>query len=123
MNRAQPAAQRRRAVVVGAGISGLLAACVIAEDFHEVIVVERDTLPDTPEFRAGVPQARHVHNLLVHGKRIVDDLFPGLEHDLAKAGALRFEWPADFLWLSPVGWGRRDHSNLVTVACSRELLE
>jgi hypothetical protein len=64
-----------------------------------------------------------VHNLLVSGKRIIDDLFPGLDRELASQGAVRFEWPADFLWLSPVGWGGRARSDLVSVACTRELLE
>jgi len=112
-----------RAIVVGAGIGGLFAARVLADHFPEVLVVERDTLPATPTFRPGVPQAHHVHNLLVRGMRIGEQLFDGFARDLLAAGAVRFEWPADFLWLSPAGWAGRSRSDLVTVACSRELLE
>jgi flavin-dependent dehydrogenase len=36
------------AVVLGASISGLLAARVLAEFYRDVIVVERDVLPDGP---------------------------------------------------------------------------
>ncbi|MGH3804662.1 MAG: NAD(P)-binding protein, partial [Pseudonocardiaceae bacterium] len=39
------------AVVIGAGMSGLLAARVLAETFARVLVLERDTLPHGPEFR------------------------------------------------------------------------
>jgi flavin-dependent dehydrogenase len=114
---------RSHALVVGAGFAGLLAARVLVEHFEHVTVVERDLLPAHPEFRPGVPQSRHVHNLLVSGNRIINRLFPGVDDELMSAGAHRFEWPADFLWLSPVGWGGRPLSSLVTVACSRELLE
>src|SRR3954471_15024516 len=50
-----------RAVVIGAGIGGLLAARVLSESFNEVVVLERDTLPALGESRRGVPQGRHTH--------------------------------------------------------------
>jgi flavin-dependent dehydrogenase len=45
-----------RAVVVGASISGLLAARVLAESYRTVTVVDRDALPEGPANRRGVPQ-------------------------------------------------------------------
>jgi flavin-dependent dehydrogenase len=36
----------RRAVVVGAGLGGLSAARVLADYFDEVIILDRDELPD-----------------------------------------------------------------------------
>ena len=51
-------------VVVGASMAGLLAARVLSETFAQVTVVDRDTLPDDPIARRGVPQGRHAHGLL-----------------------------------------------------------
>jgi 2-polyprenyl-6-methoxyphenol hydroxylase-like FAD-dependent oxidoreductase len=74
------------AVVLGAGMSGLLAARVLADHFERVTVVERDLLPDEARPRRGVPQARHVHVLLPRGGRLLEDLFPGFLDELAEAG-------------------------------------
>ena len=76
----------KQAVVIGAGMSGLTAAGALAERFDQVVVLERDTLPSEPTYRAGTPQDRHVHALLVSGLRALSDLFPGFEQDLARAG-------------------------------------
>ena len=54
-------------VVIGAGMGGLTAAGALADRFDQVIVLERDTLPSQPAYRAGTPQSRHVHALLLSG--------------------------------------------------------
>ena len=50
------------AVVLGAGVSGLLAARALADFYRTVTVVERDELPTTPANRrrgaAGSPRPR-----------------------------------------------------------------
>lgn len=66
------------AVVLGASISGLLAARVLSEFYDRVTVVERDTLPEDVDNRRGVPQGRHVHVLLASGSDAVEQLFPGI---------------------------------------------
>src|SRR5712672_1629741 len=81
-------ARGREAVVIGAGMGGLTAAGALADHFDQVIVLERDTLPSEPTYRAGTPQARHVHALLLSGQRALSELFPGFEQDLAQAGAV-----------------------------------
>src|SRR5437763_5718279 len=78
----------KRAVVIGAGMAGLTAAAALADRFDRVVVLERDTLPSEPTHRAGTPQARHVHGLLLSGQRALNELFPGFEHDLVRAGAV-----------------------------------
>jgi 2-polyprenyl-6-methoxyphenol hydroxylase-like FAD-dependent oxidoreductase len=78
-----------RAVVMGASIAGLAVARALASHFAEVVVVERDALPDGPTPRRGVPQDRHIHLLLAAGVRALEALFPGLLDDLAAAGAPR----------------------------------
>jgi hypothetical protein len=49
------------AVVLGASISGLLAARVLADCYSSVTVVERDVLPEQSVNRRGVPQGALPH--------------------------------------------------------------
>lgn len=79
---------RHHAVVLGAGMAGLLAARVLSEFYDSVSVVERDRLPGYPTERKGVPQGRHVHNFLSRGLNVLTELFPGLLDELAAAGAV-----------------------------------
>ncbi|MEX3655841.1 hypothetical protein ABFW14_10885 [Mycolicibacterium fortuitum] len=74
------------AVVLGAGIAGLLMARVLSEFYGSVTLVERDALPDRPDQRKGVPQGRHLHNFLSRGTQVLEELFPGLLSQLAAAG-------------------------------------
>jgi 2-polyprenyl-6-methoxyphenol hydroxylase-like FAD-dependent oxidoreductase len=78
----------KQAVVIGAGMAGLTAAGALADHFGKVVVLERDSLPSEPMHRAGTPQARHVHGLLFSGQCALNELFPGFEQDLVRAGAV-----------------------------------
>jgi hypothetical protein len=62
----------RNAIVIGSSIAGMAAARVLTEHFDQVTVIERDALPSDVDFRNGVPQARHVHVLLMRGDQVVD---------------------------------------------------
>ena len=66
------------AVVVGAGLAGLLAAAALSDFFKNVVVVERDRLPTRPGLRKGVPQGAHVHTLLGYAVEAFDQLVPGM---------------------------------------------
>ncbi|GAA2673482.1 hypothetical protein GCM10010400_39460 [Streptomyces aculeolatus] len=113
----------RHAVVVGAGVSGLLAAHVLASRFERVTVVERDAFADgTPAFRSGVPQSRHVHILWSRGQAAVDALLPGAVTDLEAAGATVVRAPDQMRWLSPARWFA-DVPGAHYLSASRELLE
>jgi 2-polyprenyl-6-methoxyphenol hydroxylase-like FAD-dependent oxidoreductase len=57
----------RRAVVVGAGLGGLSTARVLADHFDEVVILDRDELPDDAAPRPSVPQDKHPHRLLGGG--------------------------------------------------------
>jgi 2-polyprenyl-6-methoxyphenol hydroxylase-like FAD-dependent oxidoreductase len=63
------------------------AACVLADHFDQVIVIENDTLPAEASPRPGTPQSKHLHVLLASGQRALSSLFPGFEQDLVAAGA------------------------------------
>lgn len=112
-----------RAVVVGGSIAGLLAARVLADHFDHVVVVERDAYPRSPAPRPGVPQAPHLHALLVRGLRIVEALFPGIGAELREAGAHPIDVGQEVAWLTPAGWGLPFRSGLEMLAFSRPLLD
>lgn len=76
------------AVVLGASISGLLAARVLADFYRTVTLVERDVLPTETAQRRGVPQGRHVHALWPRGSQILDELFPGILTELLDDGCI-----------------------------------
>src|SRR5271167_696832 len=79
------------ALVLGASVAGMLAARALSDFFETVTVVERDQLPGIPESRRGVPQGRHAHLLWARGIEVLDQLFPGLSHDLVTDGAPVFD--------------------------------
>ena len=113
----------RRALVIGSGMAGLLAARVLLNHFAEVVLIERDTVADPLQSRQGVPQSQHAHVLLTQGQRLLEQLFPGLAAELSAAGAPTVEWTADWLMLGVRKWMPRCPSNLSGRACSRTLLE
>ncbi len=76
-----------RAIVLGGSMAGLLAARVLADRYEQVMIVDRDQLPDTAAARRGVPQGRHAHALLARGQQALEELFPGLTAELVADGA------------------------------------
>lgn len=113
---------RGHAVVLGAGIAGLLAARVLTERFTAVTVVERDGEAGQ-QARRGVPQGGHLHGLLDGGRRLMEELHPGLTAQVVAAGAPQVEPLRDTRWYLH---GRRLHptaTGLVSLLASRPLLE
>src|SRR5215468_8097068 len=78
----------KRAVVIGAGVSGLSAAQALAGHFEQVIVLERDELPSGTAPRPGTPQSKQAHGLLGGAIKALEELFPGFARDLVRAGAV-----------------------------------
>jgi 2-polyprenyl-6-methoxyphenol hydroxylase-like FAD-dependent oxidoreductase len=115
--------QHDHAIVMGGSIAGMLAARILADHFERVTIVDRDTLPDSPEPRKGAPQMAHVHVLLRRGLLIMRHLFPHLDDDLTQAGALSVDWTRDLVTFTPAGWSPRFASEYTTRTCSRGLLE
>ena len=87
----------REAVVVGAGMGGLIAARVLSDHFERVTVLERDGLGEARTARAGVPQGKHLHVLLAGGQRVLDELLGGFTEDLDRVGAARLTVGLDLL--------------------------
>lgn len=112
-----------KAVVVGGSMAGLLAARVVADHADEVVIAERDRFPDDPDFRAGVPQARHAHVLLQRGQRIIETLFPGIVDEMVAAGARLHDVGRDFSMITWAGDAVRFESGIPFLAVSRPFLE
>jgi 2-polyprenyl-6-methoxyphenol hydroxylase-like FAD-dependent oxidoreductase len=104
-------------------MAGLLAARVLCDHFAAVEILERDRLPDGPEFRNGVPQSRHAHVLLRAGLDVLERLFPGFSTELEGAGAVAVEPPREMPWLNSAGWSGRFEIGLGFLSSSRELTE
>ncbi len=117
------------AVVIGAGVGGLLAGRVLADRFERVTLVERDPLSsDSPgvgdsTFRKGVPQGRHLHSLATRGGEILERYFPGLDAELAAAGCPALDQAQDAITDTPAGRLPRFRSGVTMRAVSRFLLE
>ncbi len=117
------AEELRRAVVIGGGIGGMMAARVLADHFDEVVVIERDHIPPGVENRPGVPQARHLHFLMKRGLMVVEQLFPGVRADLLAAGSHLLDQGTDFRILYRYGWSPRVKLGLELITFTRPLLE
>lgn len=110
------------AIVLGAGLSGLLAARVLAGHYPAVTVLERDTL-DGRDPRRGVPQARHLHGLMEGGRAIIESLFPGLTAEAVGLGAPVTEVLAGSRWYLGGLRACPTPTGLTTLLASRPLLE
>lgn len=110
-------------VVIGASMAGLAAAAALSVSCDRVTVLDRDMLPDAPDVRKGVPQARHVHGLLASGTTALEDLLPGLTRELLRAGALTGDPLAELRWYLDGHLLKQAPSGLTGVLASRRLLE
>ncbi|GAA3377272.1 FAD-dependent monooxygenase [Streptomyces sannanensis] len=113
----------RRAVVIGCGLTGMLAAAALSGFADDVTVVERDALPTGAVPRKGLPQAHHAHLLWSGGARAMESLLPGLTERLLAAGARRIPLPTGLVSMSAQGWFRRWPEMQFVLACSRDLLD
>jgi 2-polyprenyl-6-methoxyphenol hydroxylase-like FAD-dependent oxidoreductase len=101
----------------------MCAARVLSDFVDTVTIIERDACPAAHDFRPGVPQARHVHNLLARGLREFDGLFPGFARRMRERGAVAVESGWDVATLGPQGWSPRYHTGLWQLYASRPLIE
>jgi hypothetical protein len=82
----------------------------LTNHFEELLVLDRDRLPEGSDFRTGVPQAHQCHTLLLAGLLQVKEWFPGLkEKEIAVelGGNLQrlhpFACPRQRHWRGPYG--------------------
>ncbi|QLE70971.1 FAD-dependent oxidoreductase [Streptomyces rectiverticillatus] len=118
-----PGGRTGRAVVLGAGMAGMLAAAALARHAGEVVIVERDRLPEGMEPRKGLPQARHAHLMMSGGARAVESLLPGTIEGWVRAGARRIPLGTGLVAMGPQGWYPRWPGTQFLMACTRDLLD
>ena len=111
------------AVVIGGSVAGLLAARVLADRFRVVTVFERDSLPDDPTPRRGVPQGHHIHALLRAGRSTIEALFPGFGDELSSAGAVELDMASDLHHFERGDFVADGPARLPTYYATRPLIE
>ncbi len=116
-------ANRQHAIVIGGSMSGMLAARVLSDYYKQVTIIDRDRMPVEVEQRDGTPQARHLHIFLAKGLRIVEELFPGIDREMAAKGATTQHWGRETVNYLERGWMPPFESSLKTVGVTRILLE
>lgn len=114
-------AQSGRAVVLGGGIAGLLAARVLADRFARVTVVEKHRLAHDGAVRDAAPQGAHAHAMLARGLQIIERLFPGYTDELVAGGA-SLVGVAD-VRIYVLGWRQGHDSPLRVLAATRPFME
>ncbi|KMV20112.1 hypothetical protein BMW24_004795 [Mycobacterium heckeshornense] len=113
----------QRAVILGGSVAGLCAAAAVSPHFSQVVILERDELPDVADHRRGVPQSRHPHFLLNAGRTALEHLYPGIEAELIAGGALELNPGRDAAYCESRGWAPRKAGAMTMIYCSRILLE
>src|SRR3954465_15820271 len=83
--------------VLGAGMTGLTTAMLLAGDGHEVTVLERDPATPAPPAQAweqwerpGVGQFRRAHYMLPRWRIELEEALPQVRDELEEAGGIRF---------------------------------
>lgn len=112
-----------RAIVLGGGFAGKLAARVLSDHFDSVVVLERDAGPEPDGYRKGVPQARFVHTLLRGGLQRIEALFPGFENELYARGSVRCRPARDMVFFDSLGLWNQDDVGPEQPLQTRPLLE
>ena len=111
-------------LVIGGGLTGLLAARVLANHVDRVTLLDRQPLPRLPELRAGVAPAVYPHVHIARGPGSLDTLLPGLTSELVTSGAALVDPARDVTWLSTGGRDAPAPASAGPVlTCSRELVE
>ena len=109
-------------IVIGASLSGLLAAAGIAGHDRPVLVLDRDAAPADGTARPGVPQGRQPHVLLRRGLLALQDLLPELRSALLARGAVPLD-TGDLAWRDVAGWSLHGEPAHEILSMTRPLLE
>ncbi|MFV8754419.1 FAD-dependent oxidoreductase [Nannocystaceae bacterium ST9] len=110
------------ALVLGSGMSGMLAARVLSDHFAEVVMIDRRPI-ERGTFSSAVPQADHLHVLLKRGQLVLERLFPGVLAELAAGGGPINDWGNTTFWANPYGVHPVHPTEVTTLQFSRAALD
>lgn len=110
-------------VIIGASMSGLLAAAGLSRVAERITVIDRDSLPVRDAHRRGAAQSRHAHGLLAKGREVMEDLLPGLTGELVAKGAISGDMQQNSRWINNGHRLAPAPSDLSGLLVSRPLLE
>ena len=113
----------RRAVVIGASLAGLLAARVLRDHFDEVILLDRDALPQGNAHRKATPHTVHAHGLLARGRQVMEQLFPGITDEWVAQGARLGDLQSQLAFYAGRLRFAPAHSGVQAVAVGRVVIE
>lgn len=111
------------AIVLGGSMAGMMAAQQLSQIFDHVTILERDVLPTTPDYRKGVPQARHAHAFLYRGLLILEAMYPGFRQDLLNNGGVSLNVGRDLAWTSGGVTRPRYDSAIESISAGRIIIE
>jgi flavin-dependent dehydrogenase len=116
-------ADSRVAIVIGGNLAGCLAAKVLLQHYDRVFILEKADFDDEVGTRRGVPQEHHVHLLLLKGKQVLEEIFPGILRQLEAAGAIVADLGHDIKWYQCGRWKSRYKTGIEAHYCSRRLID
>lgn len=117
--------RKERAIILGGGFSGMLAAKVLSKFFKEVIIIERDSEIESEQIkpRKGVPQGAFNHGIIPIGKRAIDQLFPEFSDEIIRKRGGVCELLKDVRYVYDNVCKPRIKSDYTTYLASRPLLD
>jgi 2-polyprenyl-6-methoxyphenol hydroxylase-like FAD-dependent oxidoreductase len=111
-------------VVIGAGIVGSFASMVLAQEGHQVTVVERDAVGTAGRYpRQGVKQYGQTHILMPGGARILEHETPDVVRRILDAGGRRHDMLGGVWGTGTIGPRRPGDEQFETYAARRPVLE
>jgi 2-polyprenyl-6-methoxyphenol hydroxylase-like FAD-dependent oxidoreductase len=118
-------------VVAGGGMCGMAGAMMLADDGHEVTVVERDAAPPPPDpegafddwDRRSVAQFGLAHWLHARGASILRDQLPAVHRGLVDHGGFRFNLAKYLLTMMPDAEITDDDDRFDLVTARRSTIE
>jgi len=112
-----------KAIVIGGGIAGKLAAKALSSYFQHVIILEADRETNDKVPRKRVPQSHHPHVLLKSGEEAIEKLFPEFVTQLIENGSIVTNFTRDLKWHHFGYWKEPFSGELTMVQQSRPMLE